>query len=52
LGEEDEGGKAVLGASLEEVGVAQNGGERRRPWRRLGYWEKTGKRGRARERES
>jgi hypothetical protein len=39
LGKEDEGGEAVLGASSERVGVARNGGERRRPWRRLGYWE-------------
>jgi hypothetical protein len=35
LGEEDEGGKAVLGASSERVGVAPSSGERRRPWREL-----------------
>jgi hypothetical protein len=32
LGEEDEGGKAVLGASSERVGVAPSSGERRRCW--------------------
>jgi hypothetical protein len=34
LGKEDKGGKAVLGANSERVGVARNGGSSRRPWRR------------------
>jgi hypothetical protein len=51
LGKEDEGGEAVLGAISEEAGATPSGGERRRPWRRLGYWEENGEERSARKRK-
>jgi hypothetical protein len=53
LGEEDEGGKAVLEASSEKAGAAPSGDERRRPWRRCtvlgGGWEERSARKRKKE---